>query len=55
MRLLSLFLFSFFVFLAVGIPVALAMGGAALVYAFLSSGVSPTLLIQTTFAGLSSF
>jgi len=53
--LLTLFLISFLVFMAVGIPVALAMGGAALVYAFLSGGISPTLLIQTTFAGMTSF
>ncbi len=55
MRLLSLFLISFLVFMAVGIPVAIAMGGAAMVYAFLSGGISPTLLVQTTFAGMSSF
>jgi len=41
--------------MAMGIPIALAMGGSALVYAFLSSGISPTLLIQTTFAGMASF
>lgn len=52
---LSLFLISFLVFMAVGIPVAIAMGGAAMVYAFLSGGISPTLLVQTTFAGMSSF
>ncbi|MDA8124582.1 MAG: TRAP transporter large permease [Deltaproteobacteria bacterium] len=52
---LTLFLISFLVFMALGIPVALAMGGSALAYAYLSSGISPTLLIQTTFAGLSSF
>ena len=55
MRLLSLFLISFLVFIAAGIPVAIAMGGAAMVYAFLSGGISPTLLVQTTFAGMSSF
>jgi C4-dicarboxylate transporter DctM subunit len=53
--LLSLFLIAFLVFMAMGIPIALAMGGSALVYAFLSSGISPTLLIQTTFAGMASF
>lgn len=52
---LSLFLIAFLVFMAMGIPVALAMGGSALVYAFLTSGISPTLLIQTTFAGMASF
>jgi len=54
-KLLTLFLISFLVFMAVGIPVALAMGGSALVYVFLSGDISPTLLIQTTFAGMSSF
>jgi len=53
--LLSLFLIAFLVFMAIGIPVALAMGGSALVYTFLTSGISPTLLIQTTFAGMASF
>jgi len=53
--LLSLFLIAFLVFMAMGIPVALAMGASALVYTFLSSGISPTLLIQTTFAGMASF
>jgi C4-dicarboxylate transporter DctM subunit len=53
--LLSLFLIAFLVFMATGIPVALAMGASALVYAFLSSGISPTLIIQTTFAGMASF
>ena len=52
---LSLFLIAFLVFMATGIPVALAMGASALVYAFLSSGISPTLIIQTTFAGMASF
>ena len=52
---LSLFLIAFLVFMAMGIPVALAMGASALVYTFLSSGISPTLLIQTTFAGMASF
>ena len=52
---LSLFLIAFLVFMAMGIPVALAMGSSALVYTFLSSGISPTLLIQTTFAGMASF
>lgn len=55
LKLLAPFLVSFLVFLAIGVPVALAMGGSALVYSFLSSGISPTLLIQTTFAGMSSF
>ncbi len=55
LKLLAPFLISFLVFLAMGVPVALAMGGAALAYAFLSSGISPTLLVQTTFAGMASF
>lgn len=52
---LSLFLIAFLVFMAMGIPVALAMGASAMVYTSLSSGISPTLLIQTTFAGMASF
>ncbi len=54
LNLLTLFLISFILFMAAGIPVALAMGGSALVYAYLN-GISPTLLVQTSFAGLSSF
>ena len=49
------FLISFVVLMVAGIPVALAMGGAALIYALLSGDISPTLLIQTTFAGMTSF
>lgn len=52
---LTLFLTTFLVFMALGVPVALAMGGSALVYTLASTGLSPTLLIQTTFAGMSSF
>ena len=52
---LAPFLISFVVLMVVGIPVALAMGGAALIYTFLSGDISPTLLIQTTFAGMTSF
>ncbi len=49
------FLIAFIVLMVAGIPVALAMGGSALTYAFLSGDISPTLLIQTTFAGMTSF
>ena len=52
---LAPFLISFIVLMALGIPVALAMGGSALIYSFLSGDISPTLLVQTTFAGMTSF
>lgn len=52
---LSLFLFAFLALMLVGIPVAIALGGSALIYAVLQQGISPTLLIQTTFAGMASF
>jgi len=44
----------FILLLAVGVPIAFSLGGAAFVYLLLK-GISPTLLIQTTFAGMASF
>ncbi len=52
---LSLFLVAFLTLMSIGIPVAIALGGSALIYAVLQHGISPTLLIQTTFAGIGSF
>ncbi len=52
---LTLFLTSFAALLAVGVPIALVLGGASLTYVLLKDGLSPTIVIQTAFAGLSSF
>jgi len=52
---LTLFLTSFIVLMAIGLPIALVLGGASLGYVLLKDGLSPTIIIQTTFAGLSSF
>jgi C4-dicarboxylate transporter DctM subunit len=52
---LTLFLTSFMVLMAIGLPIALVLGGASLTYVLLKEGLSPTIIIQTTFAGLSSF
>ncbi|MCX5826998.1 MAG: TRAP transporter large permease [Deltaproteobacteria bacterium] len=46
---------SFLVLMAIGLPIALVLGGASLAYVLLKDGLSPTIIIQTTFAGLSSF
>lgn len=52
---LSAFLVSFVVLLALGIPIAVALGGSAMTYVLLQEDLSLTMLIQTTFAGMSSF
>ncbi len=49
------FLIAFIILMAVGIPIAVAMGGSALVYLLFHGDLSPTLLVQTTFAGIGSF
>lgn len=52
---LVLFLAAFVGLMALGIPVALALGGSAMAYILADGGLSLTLLIQTTFAGMASF
>jgi len=49
------FISAFIVLLMIGIPVAIALGGAAVIYLLLTPGMSLTLLIQTTYAGIASF
>jgi C4-dicarboxylate transporter DctM subunit len=41
--------------LALGIPIAIALGGSAMVYVLLQEDLSLTMLVQTTFAGMASF
>ena len=52
---LTAFLGSFVVLLALGIPISIGLGGSAMVYVLLQDGLSLTMLIQTTFAGMASF
>jgi C4-dicarboxylate transporter DctM subunit len=53
--LLFSFAASFLALLGIGVPIAVALGGSALVYILLKGDLSLTLLIQTTFAGIASF
>ena len=52
---LALFGISFVVLLALGIPIAIGLGGSAMVYVLTQEDLSLTMLIQTTFGGMSSF
>ena len=52
---LTMFLLVFAGLMALGIPVAIALGGSAMAYILTDGGLSLTLLVQTTFAGMSSF
>ncbi|MCX7817020.1 MAG: TRAP transporter large permease [Syntrophales bacterium] len=52
---LILFLISFLLFLLLGIPIALTLGAASLIYILVQKEISLTLLTQTTFAGIASF
>jgi tripartite ATP-independent transporter DctM subunit len=49
------FLTLFLVLIVLGVPIAVALGGAALGYVLFQDGLSLTLLVQTSFAGMSSF
>lgn len=49
------FVLSFVGLLTLGIPIAVALGGSAMVYVLVLEDLSPTMLIQTTFAGMASF
>lgn len=52
---LALFLLAFLVFMTIGVPIAISMGASALFYTMLHGGLSPTMIVQTTFAGMASF
>ncbi|MDI6823670.1 MAG: TRAP transporter large permease [Bacillota bacterium] len=49
------FLGAFAVLLVLGMPIAIVLGGAALAYLLLKGGLSLTLIVQTTYAGMASF
>ena len=53
--LLAVFGLSFVLLLAIGVPISMGLGGAAMSYVFLHEDLSPTMLVQTTFAGMTSF
>ncbi len=46
---------SFVVLLALGMPIAIGLGGSAMVYVFLQEDLSLAMLVQTTYGGMSSF
>lgn len=52
---LTAFGISFVALLAIGIPISIALGGSAMIYVLLQEDLSLTMLVQTTFAGMSSF
>lgn len=52
---LTVFVGSFIVLLVIGVPIAIALGGTALAYLLAKGGLSLTMLVQTTFAGMASF
>lgn len=52
---LALFLIAFLAFMIIGVPIAISMGASAFFYTLLQGGLSPTLIVQTTFAGMASF
>ena len=54
-NMLTAFGISFVILLAIGIPISIALGGSAMTYVLLQEDLSLTMLIQTTFAGMSSF
>lgn len=52
---LIVFGLSFVVLLGLGMPIAIGLGGSALVYVLMQEDLSITMLIQTTFGGMASF
>lgn len=52
---LTIFLVSFVAILSLGVPIAFALGGSALMYSLFHETISLTMLTQTTFAGMASF
>ncbi|SMB98464.1 TRAP transporter, DctM subunit [Thermanaeromonas toyohensis ToBE] len=49
------FMAIFALLMCLGIPIAIALGGSALVYLLLKGDLSLTILVQTTYGGLASF
>jgi C4-dicarboxylate transporter DctM subunit len=53
--LLVAFTIAFVVLLAVGVPISMGLGGAAMVYVFVHGDISPTMLVQNAFGGMTSY
>ncbi len=53
--LLYAFGIAFVVLLALGVPVAMGLVGAATAYVFIHEDLSPTMLVQTAFGGMTSY
>ncbi len=47
--------FAFVALLAIGVPISIGLGGAAMAYVFLIGDLSPTMLVQSTFGGMTSY
>ncbi len=52
---LIIFGISFVVLLALGVPVSIGLGGAAMAYVFTLGDLSPTMLVMTTFSGMTAY
>ncbi|MDF2500412.1 MAG: C4-dicarboxylate transporter permease [Anaerosporomusa subterranea] len=52
---LLIFLVAFIILLSLGIPIAIGLGGSAMLYVLLQGDVSLTMLTQTAFGGMASF
>lgn len=52
---LIIFGIAFVGLLAIGVPVSIGLGGAAMAYVFALGDLSPTMLIMTTFSGMTAY
>jgi len=52
---LIIFGIAFLVFLLIGVPVSISLGGAAMAYVFALGDLSPTMLVMTSFSGITSY
>ena len=52
---LLVFVIAFIILLSLGIPIAIGLGGSAMLYILLQGDISLTMLTQTAFAGMASF
>ena len=46
---------AFVVLLAIGVPISMGLGGAAMAYVFLHGDLSPTMLVQNAFGGMTAY
>jgi len=52
---LIVFGIAFVALLAIGVPVSIGLGGAAMAYVFALGDLSPTMLVMTTFSGMTAY